>query len=333
MYKISLCVPIYRVEKYIERCAISLFEQTYPSIEYVFVDDCTDDKSVQILEKTIRNFPEKKEHIRIIHHEQNRGLAAARETAIMNAKGDYLWHVDSDDYIEKNAVSIIMDKYGEDDYDIINIAGIGHYKEYDEPIIHPSFESSEKMCEMFLAHETYLYVWCRIIKRKLYIENNIHMIEGVNMGEDAYIMPQLAFYAKKIVTCNEILYHYECQNVNAYTKSFSESKETQLQKYISINRKFVSDKTDLLKKSYMRGYTKYVLGGLKRSGFSMNAVFFDYYHKEWGTIESVYKKDIPLMRKILGSIPNMYLACLYLNLTHFFMKLIKFIKYNLKYKR
>ena len=65
----------------------------------------------------------------------------------------------------------------------------------------------------------------------------------------------------------------------------------------------------------------------------MNAAFFDYYHKEWGTIESDYKKDIPLMRKILGSIPNMYLACLYLNLTHFFMKLIKFIKYNLKYKR
>ena len=77
---ISILVPIYNVEKYLERCARSLFEQTY------------------------------REHIRIISHEKNRGLAAARNTCVDNCQTDFLMHVDSDDYLEKKAVELLVKK-------------------------------------------------------------------------------------------------------------------------------------------------------------------------------------------------------------------------------
>lgn len=77
--KVSIIIPIYGVELFIERCAISLFEQTLDDIEYIFVDDCTMDKSVQILQGIIAKYPQRKDNVFIIRHERNKGLASARK--------------------------------------------------------------------------------------------------------------------------------------------------------------------------------------------------------------------------------------------------------------
>ena len=82
MITISILIPVYKVEQYIEKCAISLFEQTYSDIEYVFVDDCSPDSSIQCLKSVIEKYPQRSKNIKIIRHERNRGLAAARNTAI-----------------------------------------------------------------------------------------------------------------------------------------------------------------------------------------------------------------------------------------------------------
>ena len=80
--KVSIIIPIYGVELFIERCAISLFEQTLDDIEYIFVDDCTMDKSVQILQGIIAKYPQRKDNVFIIRHEKNKGLASARKTGL-----------------------------------------------------------------------------------------------------------------------------------------------------------------------------------------------------------------------------------------------------------
>lgn len=110
--KVTICVPVYGVEKYIEKCAISLFEQTYPSIEYVFVNDNTPDKSIEILESVVERYPNRKPYVRIISHEKNRGLAAARNTAVDTVTTEFLMHVDSDDWVDKNLVNelVLMQK-------------------------------------------------------------------------------------------------------------------------------------------------------------------------------------------------------------------------------
>ena len=117
--KVSILVPIYGTEKYIEKCARSLFEQTYDNIEYIFVNDCTKDASVEILKKTIEDYPQRKSQVTIISHNTNRGLAASRLTAFEHSTGAYLWCVDSDDYADVQAVSIIV-PYMERGYDFIS---------------------------------------------------------------------------------------------------------------------------------------------------------------------------------------------------------------------
>ena len=117
--KVSILVPIYGTEKYIEKCARSLFEQTYDNIEYIFVNDCTKDASVEILKKTIEDYPQRKSQVTIISHNTNKGLAASRLTAFEHSTGAYLWCVDSDDYADVQAVSIIV-PYMERGYDFIS---------------------------------------------------------------------------------------------------------------------------------------------------------------------------------------------------------------------
>ena len=103
-YKVSICVPIYGVEQYIERCVRSLFEQTYENIQYIFVNDCTKDKSIEILQQLLVQYPHRESQVHIITHDRNRGLGAARNTAVDAATGEFLFHVDSDDYIDVTTI-------------------------------------------------------------------------------------------------------------------------------------------------------------------------------------------------------------------------------------
>lgn len=223
-YKVSICVPIYGVEKYIERCARSLFEQTYDNIEYVFVNDATKDNSIVLLQEVIHHYKAKSSNIKIINHAQNRGLAAARNTVVAAATGEFILHVDSDDYLEKNAVELLVKKQQESNADIVSADAIAYYPKYKERIIHPHFYSAKQMSINILNGNDCTYIWGRLIRRSLYIENHIEVCESINMGEDLQVASILAFYAKEVANLSVPVYHYECNNVNAYTSSYSKEK-------------------------------------------------------------------------------------------------------------
>lgn len=105
MPKVSVIVPVYKVEKYIERCARSLFNQTLDDIEYIFVDDCSPDRSIEILNRVIEEYPSRKNQVQIIHHASNRGLALARQAGLKAAMGEYIAHCDSDDWVDNDMYS------------------------------------------------------------------------------------------------------------------------------------------------------------------------------------------------------------------------------------
>lgn len=101
---VSIIIPVYGVERFIAEFAHSAFSQTYPHIEFVFVNDGTKDKSMEVLDAVIsENYSHLKEKIRIVN-KQNGGLPAARKTGLEHATGDYVWHVDPDDWLELDAV-------------------------------------------------------------------------------------------------------------------------------------------------------------------------------------------------------------------------------------
>ena len=94
--KISLIVPVFNVEKYVSKCLDSLVAQTLKDIEIICVDDCSTDNSLQIIEK----YASKDSRIKIVKHEVNKGLGQARNTGLGYSCGEYIWFIDSDDYVD-----------------------------------------------------------------------------------------------------------------------------------------------------------------------------------------------------------------------------------------
>ena len=112
--KISIIVPVYNVEKYLERCVQSLINQTYPNIEIILVDDKSPDSSGKLCDELSKT----DERIKVIHKENNEGLGFARNTGIENATGDYILFVDSDDYIDLKTCETAKGKLEESNADI-----------------------------------------------------------------------------------------------------------------------------------------------------------------------------------------------------------------------
>ena len=119
MPKVSVIVPVYGVEKYIERCDRSLFEQTLEDIEFIFVDDCTPDKSIEILKNVLEDYPLRKKQVLIISHEKNMGLPIARQSGLKVASGDYIIHCDSDDWVDTTMYEKMYNKAIEDGSDVV----------------------------------------------------------------------------------------------------------------------------------------------------------------------------------------------------------------------
>ncbi len=217
---VSICVPVYNVEKYIERCAFSLFNQTYDDIEYIFVDDGSKDLSLQKLNETIELFPKRKGLVKVLQHACNRGLSAARNTAVNNCKGDFLLHVDSDDYLERNAVEKLVEKQLETSADIVTGQAVSLNKERLFVLERAQFVNHDDFVEDMIKPSIHHTIWGRLIRRSLYTENNIEAKEGVNIGEDLQVMSQLAYYAKKNESVWDVIYHYDCTNELSYMNQF-----------------------------------------------------------------------------------------------------------------
>lgn len=236
MLKISILTPIYGVEKYIEQCARSLFEQSYASIEYIFVDDCTPDKSIGILQSLLKEYPGRAQQVRIIHHDRNRGVGAARQTALMAATGDYLLFADSDDILPEDAVEKLAGKAESTHADLID----GSYREWcDEKAgrLQKPFEvSDEKLLKLLVCQNIITNrLWGRIYKRSLIMEHRIFFEEGINYAEDLFWNAQFMFYGKK-VNIDDAVYYYRTDNENSYNHNISEKN---LLSYFKSTRRLI----------------------------------------------------------------------------------------------
>lgn len=230
MPKVSIAVPIYGVEKLIERCAKSLFEQTYNNLEYIFVNDKTPDKSIELLIKTLENYPKRKQQVKIIHHLQNRGLSAARNTAIENANGEFIIHVDSDDYLEFDAIEKLVSMQNKTHADIVTGQAFQHTHNCYYIMERPQFNKKEDFILDMIQPTIHHTIWGRLIKRSLYTNFNIKAKEGINIGEDLQVMSQLSFYSNKFATIPDVIYHYDTTNMESYMNTTA-SKEKRIYKF------------------------------------------------------------------------------------------------------
>lgn len=215
--QVSLIVPIYGVEKYIERCARSIFKQTCKDIEVIFVNDCTPDRSIEILRRVLAEYPDWQSRTRIIEHEHNKGSAGARITGLEAAMGCYVLQIDSDDYIACDMVEKMLAAARTTDADIT----ICDYSNvYSDKIIresiNPPLEPIECMRQV-LVGQLHAALWNKLIRVELYRENNIMFTQELNFSEDLSVMYKLFYFARTVAYVPEAYYYYNKVNLASYT--------------------------------------------------------------------------------------------------------------------
>jgi glycosyltransferase involved in cell wall biosynthesis len=221
--KVSIIVPVYNVSKFIERCARSLFEQTFDSIEYIFINDFTPDNSFEILKSIISDYPQRQSQIKLVDHSQNRGLAAARNTGLEASTGDFIIHIDSDDFIELNTLELLYQKAIADEADIVLCDLYLDWGMAKKVWTQDFYENSSDFTKKTLSAELMPWLSSKLINRNLYFDNNIWGCEGVDMGEDYVLTTRLCYFARKISKVAKPLYHYNQINENAFSKTWSDA--------------------------------------------------------------------------------------------------------------
>ena len=218
---ISVIIPVYNVETYIERCVRALLEQDAEDVEYIFVDDCSTDHSLKIARRIAEEYTYPQDRIVFVQHEVNRGLPAARNTGLSVAKGKYVFHCDSDDYLEHDALRRLWEEVQRTDADIVYTDWYLTFGMRQRYMKQPAYDSSKEALRGLL-HGTMKYnVWNKLVRRSLYTDNNIYFPEGHGMGEDM-TMIMLFACARRVACLSVATYHYVRQNENAFTARRSE---------------------------------------------------------------------------------------------------------------
>lgn len=231
MPKVSVIIPIYNVERYIERCLYSLFSQTLEDIEYIFIDDATPDKSIEILKEVLTQYPKRLSQVKIIHHQQNLGIAAARTTGIKTATGEYIIHCDPDDFIEKEMYYILYKIAEEYDAEISGCDFFSGYNSKDKVFPIHNYNPKYLIKEWFNSKADNSSLCNKLIKRKLLIDNNIFPYPDINNGEDLGLVVRALYYANKYIHVSLPLYHY-CKRIGSLTHTYNKKRFLQERKLV-----------------------------------------------------------------------------------------------------
>lgn len=215
--KVSILVPCYNVEKYIKQCLDSIIHQTYTNLQIVLVDDGSSDNTLNIL----NDYALQDSRIEV-YHQENQGVATARNVLLSKIKGDFFLFVDSDDWIELDMIEFLVGKVKETKADVITCGNVIN----DNPV---SSEYNQKILLRNEAIERFLYhiefrgsLWNKLVNSSLLHNCKFHC--GISLGEDALFCWHFLQYANKVLFTNRQLYHYRMNNDSICHSSFGPKK-------------------------------------------------------------------------------------------------------------
>lgn len=242
---VSLVIPIYNTEKFIERCLCSVFGQTLRDVEYILINDCTPDGSIGIAEKIIKSYPDRS--ITLLENEVNRGVAGVRNRGIKAAKGKYIIFIDSDDYVEP---TMLEDMYREAEMKDADIVIADYYINYPQKQVYkkqatPS--SGTECAEWMLKGLLHSSNSNKLIKKELYTNNKISFIEGVNMWEDMSTVPRVCYFADRVAYLPKAYLHYVQYNENSYTTNLTAKSLSDIQTAIEVLQSFFQNNDEYKK--------------------------------------------------------------------------------------
>lgn len=225
---ISVIIPVYNASDCLNRCFESIIRQTYRNLEILFVDDCSSDASEAIIHLFMKKHDVSDLKIKCIHHEYNKGVAAARNTGLDNATGEYVYYLDADDYIEDNTLDLLYKEADETGAEIVGCEWLLSFNKNERHMIQPNASNGEELFIKMARGVARWNLWLFMVKRSLYEDNNIRFTEKMNMGEDMMVMMKLALYANKVSILNIPLYHYIQTKSDSLTRHWSKGYMVQI---------------------------------------------------------------------------------------------------------
>lgn len=225
--KISVIVPVYNVEKYLDKCVQSIVNQTYTNLEIILVDDGSSDNCPEICD----TWAEKDSRIKVIH-KKNGGVSSARNAGLDTATGDYIGFIDSDDYPDKDMYSYLISLFDQ----TVDIVRCTYRKVFEngqaEEIVNDGRiavkNSSDFLNDLLLDNSINSNCWCKLYRRS--VIGNIRFPQNILIGEDHLFNYRVIKNAKSIVLCNLSKYNYLIRedsvtnlqnNINAWLQNIS----------------------------------------------------------------------------------------------------------------
>lgn len=229
---ISVIVPVYNVEDYIEECIHSLINQTCQEFETIFVDDCGKDRSVDIIQEYINLG--KLRFATIIKRQQNGGLSAARNTGIENSHGEYLYFLDSDDYLPNNAIAEFSKVIRIRDYDVV----IADYLKTPggnvcQNRLSSGFLVDKDISESYYSNKIVVTAWNKLVHREFLLREHLFFEEGI-IHEDVLWSFLVMSKAKSLYYINNPTYVYRLRENSIMTNNFGKKNVNSLVKIIKV---------------------------------------------------------------------------------------------------
>lgn len=217
---VSIVIPVYKVEYLIERCVRSLFEQSYNDIEYIFVDDKGGDKSIDIVKDLLLEYPSRNNQVKIISHQSNLGSAAARSTGLKASTGDYVIHVDSDDYVDKDYIKKLAEKAIDTGADIVVCDMVFLYRNGKSKLVKSNGSellSKDEWLSLILSGKEHASLCNKLVRRQIFIDNNIDFNKDIMMYDDKSVLCKVVYFSSKIENVDVALYYYDRTNIGSIT--------------------------------------------------------------------------------------------------------------------
>ena len=225
---VTVIVPVFQAEMFIERCCRSLFGQTMDNMEFIFVNDGSKDNSIDIIKEVLKDFPDRSQQVKILDRRENRGVAYSRQEGLDNASGEFIIFCDSDDWIDPYMYKSMYDTAVEKNADVV-CCGYEMVGEsgtlFREVFDRENFFDDIKFNISPLTGS----LWSKLIKSDLIRSYDIKVPENIGWGEDFSTAVSCLLVASKIVCMDSCPYHYWL-NENSITHTLTERKIAELMK-------------------------------------------------------------------------------------------------------
>ena len=254
MVKVSVIIPIYNVEKYIDECITSVAAQYYTDYEIIAVDDCSQDNSMKVFHDTIERLGIAKDMVKVIHHEENRGLSAARNTGILASQAQYVYFLDSDDTITPDCIGKMVERsnYRGRDMEMV----VGEYS-FNGPALGSPHIGTKKhylgrkeYIRAYCKNQIFPMAWNRLVLREFILKYNIFFEEGL-IHEDTLWNFQLLPFIKSVAIVHDVTYRYRVRENSLQT-------DRNFEKHFNANNYIVKRMVEMIVASPSLKKNKYV---------------------------------------------------------------------------